>query len=206
MMETMYTPGDHAARRMGTIEGWVPIVHEVVTPFLRKLPPNVTRDDLVAAGMCGVFDAMRKNVAHVAMDRYMRVRIRCAILDELRAQDWLSRRMRRRVQRSEPSKRLSLIAVSEVEDLDRYFPDEGPSPFSELVRRRELAVLAKAMATLPEREQGIVVAYYFEGRKIDEIAQTQGVVPSAISHLHTQAIRRLRSVLAKSDGELTAVP
>src|SRR5262245_16717640 len=80
------------------IAEWMPLVHHVTGQFLKKLPPNVLRDDLVAAGTFGLIDALRKAGARkMAFDWYVRIRIRGAILDELRAQDWLSRRARTRV-------------------------------------------------------------------------------------------------------------
>src|SRR5690606_32580799 len=72
------------------------LVRQIAGGFQRKLPRNVLRDDLIAAGMSGLWDAVRKH-GHEAtgnFDWYVRVRIRGAILDELRAQDWLPRRAR----------------------------------------------------------------------------------------------------------------
>src|SRR5258708_851660 len=70
--------------------------------LLRKLPPNVLRDDLLAAGTFGLVDALRKSADRgPAFDWYARIRIRGAVVDELRAQDWLTRRARTRVARAQ---------------------------------------------------------------------------------------------------------
>src|SRR5215467_8820453 len=77
---------------------YMPLVHQVVGRVLRKLPPNVLRDDLVAAGSFGLIDALRKSVDRgPAFEWYARIRIRGAVVDELRAQDWLTRRARTRL-------------------------------------------------------------------------------------------------------------
>src|SRR6185503_3671143 len=65
--------------------------------LMRRLPPNVRREDLFSAGMLGLYDSMRKNGGDEdgpKFEWYARIRIRGAILDELRAQDWLPRRAR----------------------------------------------------------------------------------------------------------------
>ena len=80
----------------------MPLVHHAVGTMLKRLPPNVLRDDLVAAGTFGLLDALRRQAPAergVEFGWYARVRIRGAILDELRSQDWLSRRARRRFAR-----------------------------------------------------------------------------------------------------------
>src|ERR1700730_1751196 len=81
---------------------YLPLVHQVVGRVLRKLPPNVLRDDLVAAGSFGLIDALRKSADRgPAFDWYARIRIRGAVVDELRTQDWLTRRARTRVTKAQ---------------------------------------------------------------------------------------------------------
>lgn len=43
------------------LTSFMPLVHRVVARMLRRLPPNVLRDDLVAAGSYGLVDALRKS-------------------------------------------------------------------------------------------------------------------------------------------------
>src|ERR1700689_3033731 len=84
------------------LTGYMYLVHQVVARVLRKLPPNVLRDDLVAAGTFGLVDALRKSVERgPAFDWYARIRIRGAVVDELRAQDWLTRRARTRATKAQ---------------------------------------------------------------------------------------------------------
>ena len=71
----------------------------MVGQVARRLPSNVQRDDLLAAGVYGLVDSLRRNGGDggAGFAWYARLRIRGAIVDELRAQDWLSRRARTRL-------------------------------------------------------------------------------------------------------------
>lgn len=75
------------------------LVHRIVAQFVRRLPRSVQREDLVAAGTLGLFNALRTS-GHVRASceemfaSYARIRIRGAILDELRRHDWSPRRRR----------------------------------------------------------------------------------------------------------------
>lgn len=72
------------------------LVHKVVAHFVRRLPSSVQREDLVAAGTLGLFFALRAST-HTCDEMfasYARIRIRGAIVDELRRHDWSPRRRR----------------------------------------------------------------------------------------------------------------
>lgn len=74
----------------------MPLVHKVVAHFVRRLPSSVQREDLVAAGTLGLFYALRAST-HTCEEMfasYARIRIRGAIVDELRRHDWSPRRRR----------------------------------------------------------------------------------------------------------------
>src|SRR5258708_38516584 len=119
------------------------LVHQVVGRLLRKLPPNVLRDDLVAAGTFGLVDALRKSSDRgPAFEWYARIRIRGAVVDELRAQDWLTRRARTRLERAQAMGELGSVAVVGFDDLPESqahsFVDEAmASPQEEVERRRQ---------------------------------------------------------------------
>src|SRR5436305_11624094 len=89
-------PVPSAALSAELLAQYEPVVRQIAGGFQRRLPRNVLRDDLIAAGMSGLWDAIRKHGVERSgnFDWYVRVRIRGAILDELRAQDWLPRRAR----------------------------------------------------------------------------------------------------------------
>lgn len=63
-----------------------------------SLPVHVELEDLIHAGVLGLFDAVEKfdGTKQVEFHSYAKHRIRGAILDSLRQQDWASRDLRRR--------------------------------------------------------------------------------------------------------------
>lgn len=63
-----------------------------------RLPPSVGRDDLYGVGVIGLIDAVeRYDVSRgVAFTTFAEMRVRGAILDNLRSLDWASRSARRR--------------------------------------------------------------------------------------------------------------
>lgn len=63
-----------------------------------KLPSSVERDDLYGAGVIGLIDAVERYDASrgVAFTTFAEMRVRGAILDNLRSLDWASRTVRRR--------------------------------------------------------------------------------------------------------------
>jgi RNA polymerase sigma factor for flagellar operon FliA len=68
-----------------------------------KLPPSVEVDDLIQAGMMGLLDAInRYEETHGAQfETYAVLRIRGAMLDELRSSDWMPRSTRQNMRKVE---------------------------------------------------------------------------------------------------------
>ena len=60
--------------------------------------------------------------------------------------------------------------------------------------------LARAIASLPEREKTIITLYYFEGLTLSEIGKVLGVTESRVSQLHTKAVIALRARLREFDA------
>ena len=77
---------------------YAPLVRLVAKKISYRLPPNVELDDLISAGVIGLLDAIEKfdPVKCPSFKRYSEIRIRGAILDELRSLDWVSRSVRRK--------------------------------------------------------------------------------------------------------------
>ena len=57
------------------------------------------------------------------------------------------------------------------------------------------SLLAHATAALPPREREVLRLYYEESRTLREIGTAMSVSESRVSHLHSQAISRLRALL-----------
>lgn len=81
----------------------LPLVTAIAARIRESLPVHVDLDDLVHAGVLGLFDAANKYESdkQVAFPAYAKHRIRGAILDSLRDLDWASRDIRRRQKQME---------------------------------------------------------------------------------------------------------
>ena len=189
----------------GLIEHYSPLVRQIAGGFQRKLPRNVLRDDLIAAGMSGLWDAVRKHGHEETgnFDWYVRVRIRGAILDELRAQDWLPRRARAaaaEAAQSDGSRAATPVVlrfdeVSDSEQARCLVAGESSNAEQAVEARFVKATLAAAMDQLPDRERRIVAMHYFRGVKFKDLGQMLGVSEPRISQLHSRAMNRLKGIL-----------
>ena len=85
------------------IEQHIPLVKKLAYQLKARLPANVEVDDLIQAGTIGLLDAMsRYEVTQGALfETYAVQRIRGAMLDELRSQDWLPRSVRQNMRQIE---------------------------------------------------------------------------------------------------------
>ena len=74
----------------------LPLVGYAVTEIASRIPRHVSRDDLVSAGMLGLLQAARSfdPTRGVEFGPFAKLRIRGALLDELRSRDWASRSVR----------------------------------------------------------------------------------------------------------------
>ncbi|MFN3326278.1 MAG: sigma-70 family RNA polymerase sigma factor [Bryobacteraceae bacterium] len=85
----------------------LPLVRAIAVRVHDSLPVHVDLDDLVHAGILGLFDAASKYdpEKNVAFSSYAKHRIKGAILDSLRQLDWASRDLRRRHKQVESATR-----------------------------------------------------------------------------------------------------
>ncbi len=76
----------------------LPLVKAIASRVRENLPVQVELDDLVHAGILGLFDAVQKYdpAKKVMFPLYAKHRIKGAILDSLRQLDWASRDLRKR--------------------------------------------------------------------------------------------------------------
>ncbi|MED3660424.1 FliA/WhiG family RNA polymerase sigma factor [Ureibacillus sp. FSL K6-8385] len=85
------------------IKKYQPLVSYHVQRIGSGLPKNVSRDDLTSLGMMGLFDALNKFDINrdLQFDTYASFRVRGAIIDGLRKEDWLSRSARDKAKKME---------------------------------------------------------------------------------------------------------
>ncbi len=115
----MYTAKGHLDAN-AMLKQYSPLVRRLAHQMIAKLPANVELDDLIQVGMIGLSDALtRFDQTHgVQFETFATQRIRGAMLDELRGNDWMSRGDRRHQRSIE-------TAVHKLEQKLGRAPSEG---------------------------------------------------------------------------------
>lgn len=191
------------------LKAYMPLVHQVVAPIARRVPANVERDDLLAAGRFGLVDSLRRNGGDggITFEWYARMRIRGAVLDELRAQDCLSRRARDAINAANDAQDAEhesvtwvgfdeLSATEEVEYLSCF----GHGPDSSYEAKESMCQLLTALDKLSERERTVVAMHYWKSATFKKIAETLKISETRAFQLHVRALERLRNSLSGKRG------
>ena len=81
------------------IEQHAPLVKRIAYHLMSRLPPSVQADDLIQSGMIGLLEASRNYDPSqgASFETYAGIRIRGAMLDEIRKCDWAPRSLHRKV-------------------------------------------------------------------------------------------------------------
>lgn len=220
-----------------------PLVKYVAGRLGSGLPSSVDQADFISYGIFGLIDAIEKFDPERAtkFEPYAIRRIRGAIIDELRALDWIPRSVRAKARLIERAyaeleaslhrhpteaevaghldieltdlhsifSQLSMVNVLALDELlsasidraggvslgDTLRDASAVDPVAEFEMREMKQRLVRAVETLPEREQTVVMLYYFEGLTLAEIGQVLGVSESRVCQIHARTVLALRSKL-----------
>lgn len=153
------------------------------------LPPTVQIDDLISSGILGLMDAIEKYdpKRDTKFETYAMTRIRGAMLDELRALDWVPRSTRRKA-------RLLEDAYATLEaDLGRSATDEEVSVHLNISSRMLQDMLAEISVSSLLSLDGFVAAGSGEEvpRLIDHFKDTETSSPSA--QIEVEEVRKILS-------------
>ena len=98
----MYTAAGQPDREQ-LVQRFVPLVKRIAYHLMARLPASVQFDDLVQNGMLGLLGAMDRYEEGFGaqFETYASQRVRGAMLDGLRENDWLPRQLRRELRRIE---------------------------------------------------------------------------------------------------------
>lgn len=185
------------------------LVLGIVADFMRKVPRSVQREDLVAAGSVGLLHALRskKHTCPEMLVAYARIRIRGAIIDELRRHDWSPRRRRTPGAANAQTPMITNsptitekpegVVVVGFDDLPptHAIREEGPSPLEQVETSRENGDLRRAVGKLPPRERSIICMRYFEDQSSKAIATSMGLSEARVSQLLARATSQLKTLL-----------
>lgn len=93
----MYSKAQAQDSQHQLIERYAPLVKRIAYHLLARLPASVQVDDLIQAGMIGLLEASKKydGGKGASFETYAGIRIRGAMLDEVRKGDWAPRSVHR---------------------------------------------------------------------------------------------------------------
>jgi RNA polymerase sigma factor for flagellar operon FliA len=115
----MYT-AQGALEREQLVRQYAPLVKRLAFHLMAKLPASVQVEDLIQNGMLGLLDALSRfeDGQGAQFETYAVQRVRGAMLDGLRENDWLPRGVRREMRRVE-------AAIRQLEHQHGRQPSEG---------------------------------------------------------------------------------
>lgn len=101
------------------MQKYLGVVHYVVSKLFKSIPNHVERDDLVNIGVIGLGEALDRYNPYfgIKFETYAIPRVKGAIIDELRKQDWIPRSLRSK----------SNMIKKVVEDLEQVYRGEVPT-------------------------------------------------------------------------------
>ena len=195
--------GDSVSR-CALIERYAPLATALARRMRIPTGALLGRDDVESAALIGLIDAVDRYDPDrgVPFEGYAGLRIRGAVLDELRRVDDRSRSERRRaradVDDTDPEigaygLTLSLDLLLESGDRDWAADDESTDRYDDqdLLMRVE-----SALRCLPPRQRELLARYYGEALTLRESAQKMGISEARACQLHGRAILNLRRELA----------
>ena len=83
------------------IEQYLPLVRHIAGRLAMSLPSHVDEDDLIGYGVFGLLDAIKRfdSARGAKLETYASLRIRGAMIDGLRAMDWVPHSARQKIKR-----------------------------------------------------------------------------------------------------------
>lgn len=226
---------------------YAPLVKLVAGRLSMYLGYNVEYEDLVSYGIFGLIDAIDKfdSMKEVKFETYASLRIRGAILDQIRKMDWIPRTIRQRQKKIDAvMKEIELttgraasdeeiairLGITEDEYLDwqsqmkitnvvslNEYMEQGSdvtatqganltaqfeSPEENIEKTELKQMLAEALKLLTEKEQKVVLLYYYEELTLKEISHVLEVSESRVSQLHTRALQKMKTKMGSYMGIL----
>ena len=171
-----------------------PLVKYVAGRVSAGLPQNIEQADLVSYGIFGLIDAIDKfdTDRQIKFETYAIARIKGAIIDELRAIDWVPRSVRakaRAVEKAYSTLEASLhrtpsdaevaeqmqISVGELQTIFNQVSFVGLVALDEMLSGGERGESSTLGDTLPDRGEGPVAAF--------EVEEMKQILASAINRL-----------------------
>jgi RNA polymerase sigma factor FliA len=206
------------------ISNYIPFLKGIVSKVYAKLPKTVDIMDLENYAYLGLIDAIKKfNLnRNIKFETYATYRIRGAIIDGVRKQDWLSRSQRSRIKNNYENQledngvrnyfsdwendKFVMLSIDDPDFYEKKIADSSGSDdsisglysamtadFAEKVQNK--LFLKKAIGKLTAQERKVIFLYYFKGKNFKEIGQSMHITESRVSQINKKMLLTLKKEL-----------
>jgi RNA polymerase sigma factor for flagellar operon FliA len=164
-----------------------------------RLPASVQTEDLIQAGLIVLLEAAARydETQGASFETYAAIRVRGAMLDEVRNSEWAPRSVQRK------ARQLSQAMDAVTDKTEREARDTevaehlgmSVSSLRDLFREasaRRVVSLEESIHELPEREREVVRLYHEKGLTLRAIGSLMCVSESRIAQMHSRALKRLK--------------
>ena len=168
----------------------LPKVKFIADRIASKLPSSVERDDLYGAGVVGLIDAVERFDASrgVAFTTFAEMRVRGAILDNLRSLDWATRTMRRQAR--------------EVQHACAQFERDNGRPATDIEIAEQMNISIGELRRIRQDMSGLRVANLDERDEETGLSMSDLISDRSISQLDEYEEAELRTQLSAAIGRL----
>src|SRR5271169_2665921 len=98
MKMTDYNVNMSEAEKEKIINDSLPFIKYTAYRLAHRLPPQLAVNDLISVGIVGLLDALQRYTeGRVKLNTFVEYRIKGAMLDELRSQDWVPRSLKTKI-------------------------------------------------------------------------------------------------------------
>ena len=167
------TGSEDARNRL--VEFYLPLVRYLAERLLSKLPQSVELDDLTSAGVFGLLDAIDGFDLNrgVKFETYCTTRIRGAILDGLRAMDWVPRLVRSKAHRLDDAQKKLEMELGRAPTAREMAEGMGidPDEYDALVKEASAVTIVSLGDKCDEGDESRAL------RTIDSLEDKRGVDP-----------------------------
>ena len=204
------------------------LVKRACSHLRSQVSADFDQEDFEQVGLMGLLEAIRRyGEPDEAFESFAFKRIRGAILDELRRQDWrprslrqaahnlnhLRRKLYKELNRDPSDEELAKaagISASEVRELayanqaeemqclEDWLAKGGDTGSGGMQQIDVQRSLAQALAQMPERERLLIALYYQYELNMKEIALTLGLTESRVCQLHKECLATLNQLLGNN--------
>jgi len=176
--------------RESLIMSHLPKVKFIADRIASRLPASVERDDLYGAGVVGLIDAVERfdSSRGVAFTTFAEMRVRGAILDNLRSLDWASRTMRRQAR--------------EVQHAAAQFEQGNGRTATEIEIAEQMNISIAELRKIRQDMRGLKIANLDERDEDTGLSVSDSISDTSLSQIDKFEEAEFRQRLSVSVGKL----